>query len=248
LKNILLTVLLFSIFNIELKSQNISIQFKNLFNNESINFGKKYITTLGDTVAFSNLQYYISNIKFIRSDGERYIIPQDSSYFLLNHADTSTLKIPLSVSNGNYIGIEFTIGVDSLRNTMDASKRTGNLDVGNKARGMYWVWNSGYIFFKLEGKTVSNSGLKPTNFRYHIGGYGGYDTKTINNIKNRSLIFNSPLIIGNITNTININVSVDQFFNSITPIRVREHPSVMWTIFSSTIANNYEPIFNLGDN
>ena len=43
----------------------------------------------------------------------------------------------------------------------------GDLD---PAKGMYWSWNSGYINFKLEGR--SNLSSVPKNeFEYHLGGY-----------------------------------------------------------------------------
>ena len=56
-----------------------------------------------------------------------------------------------NIPAGDYNQITFTIGVDSLRSTMDVSKRPGVLDPAQGHDGMYWTWNSGYIFFKMEG-------------------------------------------------------------------------------------------------
>jgi hypothetical protein len=232
--------------SVQLYAQDLKISFDNTFNNEPLSFGKTYITPLGDTVSFTTLNYFISNIKLVNQDGVVYTVPQDSSYYLLKHSDGTGQSIILNnVPAGVYKKLTFTIGVDSVRNTLDVSRRTGALDVGAAARGMYWVWNSGYIFFKLEGKTVSAVDSLNKYFRYHIGGYGGYDKKTINNIKVKTLALQNVNIKKGQDATISIQVAIDRFFNSITPIKVFEHPSVMWGQFSVLIADNYATIFEV---
>ena len=55
--------------------------------------------------------------------------------------------------------------IDSVTNVSGALG--GDLD---PTKGMYWTWQSGYINFKLEGK----SNLCPTRkneFHFHLGGY-----------------------------------------------------------------------------
>ncbi len=235
------------LIGINVHAQSLTLKFNNLFNNEPIELGKHYLTSLGDSVSFSTLNYFISNIKLKLSNGAEYVVPQDSSYFLIKQSEPNTSIIHLNkLPTGKYTGIEFTIGVDSLRNTMDVSRRTGNLDVGGKAKGMYWVWNSGYIFFKLEGKNISHIDSLNKTFRYHIGGYGGYETKTINNIKVKNFDIDNLEIASKSKVKVDINVSIDRFFNAITPIRILEHPSVMWGNFSVKIADNYFTIFKNG--
>ena len=65
---------------------------------------------------------------------------------------------------------------------MDVSQRTGVLDPSGAGADMYWTWNSGYIFFKMEGTSPAATGMG-NSFMYHIGGFGGYSAPTINNIK-----------------------------------------------------------------
>ena len=232
--------------SVQLYAQDLKISFINTFNNEPLSFGKTYITPLGDTVSFTTLNYFISNIKLVNQAGGVYTVPQDSSYHLLKHSDAGGQSIILNnVPAGEYKELIFTVGVDSLRNTLDVSRRTGALDVGTAARGMYWVWNSGYIFFKLEGKRVSAVDSLNKYFRYHIGGYGGYDKKTINNIKIKTITLQNVYIKNGQNATISIQVAIDRFFNSITPIKVLEHPSVMWGQFSVLIADNYATIFEI---
>jgi hypothetical protein len=44
---------------------------------------------------------------------------------------------------------------------------SGDLD---PSKGMYWSWQSGYINFKVEGKSPSCKTRK-NKFQFHIGGY-----------------------------------------------------------------------------
>lgn len=246
MKKIFSTIIFIIICVFTINAQTITVRFNNLFNGTPLEFGKHYKTPLGDSVKFSTLNYFISNLKLVKQNGALYTLPQDSNYFLLKQTTNASASIQLNnVPTGNYTGIQFTIGVDSIRNTMDVAYRTGSLDVGGEARGMYWVWNSGYIFFKLEGTTINDVSALKKGFRYHIGGYGGYETKSINNIKSKEFSFaNMEVTLANKLK-IDISVSIDQFFNAITPIHILEHPSVMSGDFSGKIAENYATIFTL---
>ncbi len=230
----------------KLNKTGFSLEFKNVFGTVPFEFKKEYTTAFGEKLSFVTLNYFISNIKLTKKDGTEYIVPQDNSYFLVKHLDTASHTLQLnSVPAGKYKSITFTIGVDSVRNTMDVSKRTGALDVGDRARGMYWVWNSGYIFFKLEGKTVNEVDSLSKNFQYHIGGYGGYETKTINNIKVKTIDLGKMRVSSKKHPTIHIQVDIAKFFDNVNPLKVAEHRSAMGGPFSGKIAENYFNIFNV---
>ena len=63
----------------------------------------------------------------------------------------------------DYLEMEFLIGVDSTRNVSGAQE--GALSVANN---MFWSWNSGYIYIKMEGSSPQANG---NSFVYHIGGF-----------------------------------------------------------------------------
>jgi len=141
------------------------------------------------------------------------------------------------------------LGIDSVRNTMDISKRTGVLDPSNAMdNGMYWGWNSGYIFFKMEG-TSPQAKVDPTGhrkYRYHIGGFGGYKAPTINNIKSVSLDLTKGGTVkarNGRDATIHIVADILKVFNSSTQVSIAAHPSVMFSEYSVNIANNYKNMF-----
>ena len=207
-----------------------------------------YMNANGESFTVSKFDYYISNIALIRTDGSSYVVPQASSYFLIKEDVSSTQQITLSgVPVGAYNRIRFMIGIDSLRNTLDVSQRTGVLDPAAGGLGMYWVWNSGYIFLKLEG--ASPVSIRPAQaYQYHIGGFGGMTAPTINNIKVVTLDFpastNAQVRVGGMPD-IRIQADVLKLFTGSANVSIATTPVVMFAPESVTIANNYSSMFTV---
>ncbi len=161
----------------------LSVEFDNVVgsSNLQLNTGS-YTNGVGQSFNVTKLKYYVSNFVLTNVDGSVYTVPQKDCYFLIDESDATTYKPKLSIPEGEYKSLSFVLGVDSLRNTMDINQRTGVLDVSAAAADMYWSWNSGYIFFKIEG---TSPGVAP--FKYHVGGFGGYTTATTNNLRTFTL-------------------------------------------------------------
>jgi hypothetical protein len=165
----------------------LSVEFDNVAGSSDLQLNTgTYTNAAGESFKVTKLKYYVSNFILTNSDGTVYTVPQESCYFLIDESDASTHDPVLKVPEGEYKTLTFTIGVDSLRNTKDISQRTGVLDPTTTAADMYWSWNSGYIFFKIEGTSpvIAAAG---NAFQYHIGGFGGYSTPTTNNLKTITL-------------------------------------------------------------
>jgi len=226
------------------------IQFDNRVGHQDLVLdSKEYINSLGESFNISQLQYFISNIILRRTDGKDHVIHQDDSYFLVQENKPGTQLIKLLVPPADYNQLTFVVGVDSLRNTMNISRRTGVLDPASSMdNGMYWSWNSGYIFLKMEGESPA-APADPTGnrrFRYHIGGFGGYSAPTINNIKSITLDLAPPGIVKARKGrkaTITISADILKVFNATTNLSIATHPSVMFSEYSVNIANNYHQMF-----
>lgn len=246
-RNVRVAVMLAMLFPALTFAQNgkLALSFENTFGAESLAFDKEYTNAHGENLRFTLLNYFISNIKLTRTDGSVYAVPQDSCYFLVRHSVPETHKIELTVPEGKYSSLTFLIGVDSLRSTQGPEKRQGVLDVGAGARGMYWQWNSGYIFFKMEGKSKSLPDSTRNGFYYHIGGYGGFDSKTLNCIRYRTLTFEKLKVSEKKTAQVNVTFDASKFFSAQTPIKVTEKRSIMGGPVSVKIADNYKDIFSL---
>jgi hypothetical protein len=118
----------------------------------------------GDSIKFSRLRYYISNIVLIHENGSEWAEPE--SYHLITVEDRKTAKLEIQdVPEGNYQGFRFLIGVDSLRNVSGAQE--GAL---SPTQQMFWNWNTGYIFVRAEGQSPQSS---DSSFTFHLGGFSG---------------------------------------------------------------------------
>jgi hypothetical protein len=272
MKNIYLTVLcvamLFSScskkddvtpdFN-ELNLAQLSVEFDNIVGDRTLainNSANLYTNVAREKFSISSLQYFISNLEITTTAGKVYVVNQDSSYFLISGADKATRFAKVRVPEGDYSKLKFTLGVDSLRSTMPLEKRTGVLDPayggGHDLSGMYWGWNSGYIFFKFEGNAdvISNDvNGDPTGkhqFKYHIGGFGGYSAPTLNNIKTVTMDLKPGGIAKVRTGRqSNIHVLVDlmKAFNGSNNFSIAAHPTVMFSDFSTKVAANLTEMF-----
>lgn len=142
-----------------------SLRFQPLFGNQPLELETK-IYSLHDTdsITIDVLRFYISGIELLQND--KPVWKEKNSYHLLDASQPGTLQIALSTPEKIiYNAIKLNIGIDSLTNS--AGAKGGDLD---PTTGMYWTWQSGYINFKLEGKSTECNSRK-NEFQFHIGGY-----------------------------------------------------------------------------
>lgn len=225
----------------------LTIEFDNIVGGQNLIIGNevKYTNSSNEQFTIDNIKYFISNIKVGQFDGSEYIVPQDSSYFLISEGKA---EAEVNVMQGDYTSITFTLGVDSLRSIMGVEGRTGVLDPSGGHDGMYWSWNSGYVFFKMEGLS-DEAPEDPTGqrkYRYHIGGFGGFSAPSINNLK----VITLDLTAGGVAKVragrgTNIHLMVDlaKLFEGTNTISIAANPTVMFSEFSVNVANNLSGMF-----
>lgn len=234
-----------SLYNSNVKAP-ITLEFDNIVGGADLHLNTgSYTNESGEQFKVSMLRYFVSNIVLTNVNGSKYIVPQDSSYFLIDESKPSTLKTSIKIPEGEYSKLEFVLGVDSLRNTKDLSQRTGVLDPTGEASGMYWSWNSGYIFFKMEGNSPSSK-LTNNVFQYHIGLFGGYSTPTLNNLKNISIDLTQRGIAKvktGKTPNVHLLVDVSKVFNGTNKVSISANTVVMASAFSAKIADNFTSMF-----
>jgi hypothetical protein len=210
-----------------------------------------YSNSIEQNFTVDKFNYFISNIILEKTDGTNYIVPQDSCYFLIKSSNKASQNINIkNIPAGNYCKISFMIGVDSARSCMPASARTGALNVGAAAADMYWTWNTGYIFLKLQCMPIIPKGGDSSAaipYVYHIGGYGGLNNPTLNNIRLVHLNFgeNLNLIANSTTAQITIKADALKVLEGSTQVDLNNTPTVMLTPYSANIANNYQNMFSI---
>ncbi|HUQ67277.1 MAG TPA: MbnP family protein [Flavitalea sp.] len=215
----------------------LGLEFDNVAGSEDLKLiTGTYTNASGETFSVRNLQYFISNISLVKTDGTEYIVPQDSSYFMINESASVNAMPVLKIPEGEYKELRFIVGVDSLRNTMDISKRTGVLA---PTLNNYFNENNGYIFFNMEGTSPQAPG---GTYKFHIGGYGGKTSATINNIKKISIDLSARGMVkireGN-ESVIHMLVDVTRVFTGTTNVSLATNNIVEFHPFSVNIANNY---------
>jgi hypothetical protein len=141
---------------------------------------------------------------------------------------------------------EFVLGVDSLKSTAPLEQRIGVLDPGN-GEGMYWSWNAGYIFFKLEGSGLFADETK--KFNYHIGLFGGYSEPTVNNNRTIKLAFETPIqITESTTPEVHIMADIMKIFSGPAgDLKIQETANIMGgqPLKAQQAANNYAQMFTI---
>lgn len=121
-----------------------------------------YTTEPGDPFTVTTFNYYLSNIRLLRADGTAFVQPE--SYYLVKQSDAASQRFTIpAVPPGDYTGVTFTIGVDSARNVAGAQQAA--LDPLN---GMFWNWNTGYVFLKMEGTSPRTANGQLV---IHVGGF-----------------------------------------------------------------------------
>ena len=118
-----------------------------------------------DTLNFSALKYYISNVTFTSVTGT--LVAEKESYHLIDVNAANPFEISIKdLPADEYVSIAFIIGVDSTRNVSGAQE--GALSPSNE---MFWTWNTGYRFIVAEGACVKSTGNQ--DLVYHLGGFSG---------------------------------------------------------------------------
>lgn len=223
---------------------NLSIEFDNTAGSSDLQLNSAtYTNAASESFKVTKLRYYVSNFVVTKADGTVFAVPQDSCYFLIDESVASSLKPILKVPEGEYKILSFVLGVDSLRNTMDVSKRTGVLDPTAAAADMYWGWNSGYIFFKIEGASATAQG---GSFAYHVGGFGGYNTATVNNLKKITIDLSArgtAKVVSTRNSNIHLFADVMKAFNGSTNMSFASVAMIHSAAAGIPVANNIAAMF-----
>lgn len=226
----------------------LSIEFDNRIGDQKLVLGStKAKNALGEEFTVTKLNYFVSNITLKNENGEIVKFPND--YFLVRQSEANSLIITLKdVPAANYTELAYTIGVDSLKSISDVSQRTGVLDPASYGTdNMYWSWNSGYIFFKMEGTSPAipaNNMMGMTQYELHIGGFGGRTAVTPNNLKTlKFTLAEAATVRKDIAPEIHIINDVTKVFSAKNKISIATSYMIHAPAAGTVIAENYAQSF-----
>lgn len=213
----------------------LKIQFHNFASNEPLKLDEAtYTNELGQSFTVSNFKYYIGKIKLLN---EKDIVVETNTYYLIKEDESETKSIELhNIPKGIYKSISFILGVDSIDNCSGA--KSGALDPIN---GMFWAWNTGYIFLKLEGN-AQESKSSGHIFEYHIGGF----KPPHNCIRKVNLTFEKPMLIDrHLKNEIHLKVDILEILKTPTSLNFSILSSVTDHKNAILVADNYCDMFSI---
>lgn len=183
----------------------VNIHFKSYFGNTSFDGTKVYQDGLGHRIRIDYFYTYFSNIKLIKSDGSAILVKD----FALFNMDSDPV-LSLNIESSEIARIEFAIGIpEEYNKDVDPTTYANSHPLSVQgSQGMFWTWNTGYIFSKMEGKAdlTGTEGASLTNpFAYHAGDDPLY----------RTLSFEKPFTIAaNESQDIIVSFHLDEIFNN----------------------------------
>jgi hypothetical protein len=152
----------------------LSIRINYTAGGQPMNYNQVY-TYNGMSLKFIQFRFYACQFGIKGKDGT---LTTFSDRYVLTDPDNPEFVIG-NLAPGDYTSVSIGLGVDSSRNTISGSKAIPAADYPldhalNVSNNMYWGWNPGYIFMKLEGRfDVNNNGVfgdtGDINFSYHPG-------------------------------------------------------------------------------
>lgn len=210
----------------------LKVKFNLLAYGTPLDTSVQYTNFSNQRFKISRFAYYVSSAGVTNSvTGNSFTVK--NGYWLVDLLKPSSQVLDLNLLKGNYDRFVFTLGVDSTRNVSGA--QTGALDPAN---GMFWTWNTGYIFAKLEGRSPSS----PAPFQgitHHIGGFRTGENAI------RTITFSVPLEIGRTTD-LELNVDIQKWFDGVHTISIADNPAVMSPGGPALkIADNYATMFSV---
>lgn len=170
----------------------IKLGFKHTIGNQDFELKKSFTDAEGNTYSFNEVRYWVSNVKFVKANGEEVAIPD--SYYLVENRDTlfyygttaanvgTNFSAPKkreevlvgNVPQGDYTKVKFAIGVDPKYNNNFAIK-AGELDINQMSQVAGWAWHTSYIFLRTKGAYLPKGGNALTDAVRFVAETGGND-------------------------------------------------------------------------
>jgi len=174
-------------------TQPVNIQFAAEINGQPFACGQSYsnVGTTKSTITPSDYRLYVSEVNLVRKDGSAVPVQltQDGVWQYQNvalldfengtgpcrngTAPTNT-TVRGNVPDGDYVGVELTVGVPFALNHQDPTVAPAPLN----STAMFWNWQGGYKFIKFDTTSSGLSEQKPaaandmgpvTRYSVHLG-------------------------------------------------------------------------------
>jgi len=189
---------------------NVNLDFSNTINDQTIVLStESYTNQSNETYTISEIKYIISNIVFIKENGDEFKYPTSESFFVINEEVSESKSLNLTnILSGKYTKIKFGIGVDQSNYPLEGA----NFVPTAQENDMIWSWSSGYKFIKFEGSFTTPELTTPEEFLLHIGSHG----EALDNYEEAIIDLSDTLVVeNNSSSIISIKADIAKIFDSI---------------------------------
>lgn len=185
----------------------VTVNMKATYNGDLIDASTVYYDHMGHRIRIDYLLTYLSNIQLIDSEGTSLEIKDIFLANMIDGMDSFTVKLDPKA----YDEIKFGVGVpEEINEGFDPSVYPSSSPLSPISnQGMFWTWNSGYIFVKYEGK-IDLSGTEGAALEAPFAFHCGEDEL----FRDHQYSLNNFEIKEGNSNTINIVFEVDKFLSS----------------------------------
>lgn len=147
------------------KTDQLTLHFVPFFANDTLQLDSTYQLDSGDNIRFSDLKFFVTSCK----NGTMNFTPVS----LFDYRESGFNLATINGKASDFTQLSFDIGVPSNWNHADPAtwSNSNPLNITNVG-DMYWGWNPGYIFLKIEAKadTIADGiDLFDHFISYHIG-------------------------------------------------------------------------------
>ncbi|AZA93941.1 hypothetical protein EG343_16145 [Chryseobacterium nakagawai] len=203
-------------------ANNVTLEFKNTFKNETIILGGATSSTAtintsaeGQAHHFSELKYVISNIRLVKADGNEVpykVNDLDQGATVIDQSKPETLRYLLSnIPAGEYKKIKFGLGVKKDLNVLDQVRFPKfYATAGSNDTQMMWEWGAGYRFTKIEGFYGTDNKQMSIHTGSTIKGSEGNFTQGVDAYRDVTLDLSQHAIVGSKAPKIIIKADFDK--------------------------------------
>lgn len=216
------------------KPHTITVRFRHKTGSSDLQlFQSTYTNSFGEPITVTRFKYYISHVCITGSNQKENALSDKT--FLIDEAAPDSKTLVFTTDAVSLQSLSFVIGVDSILNV--SGVQTGSLDPLN---GMFWTWNSGYIFARMEGK--SDSSKAPAHYvNWDVGGF-----RSPNNAL-RKIQLTLPVEITSAADpVIEIDADLLKWFDGVHAIKIAQSPLCHQPgKLAMQIADNYSRMFTI---
>lgn len=127
------------------------LQFKPVCLGSDITFSSgEYTRSNGEIMLFTNWAMIWSKLSLVKTDNS--LVSLGDGYLFIDGAGAKTTYTFADAPAGEYKGISFELGLDSIINHGDPNAWPADHPLNGNYTGLHWGWSTGYIFQAIDGR------------------------------------------------------------------------------------------------